>query len=192
MATCLGEVNKRGEPKAISLNKVFTLAGNGVPGYSAEQVNNPNGLVQGRMARFIFVTSDNQRIRRLDLSTQKMTTIAGNGEKGYRLATEDQRCRRPEHAARDSVNQAGDIFIAEDNHIIRKVNRKTGIISTVAGTGVAGFSGDGGLGIKAQLRSPHSIAFDARGGLLICDIGNNRVRRLDLKTGIIRNLRGER
>jgi sugar lactone lactonase YvrE len=55
----------------------------------------------------------------------------------------------------------------------------------VAGTGQAGFSGDGGPGVKAMMRQPHSIQFDPQGRLLICDIGNHRVRRLDLKSGII-------
>ncbi|HKA00221.1 MAG TPA: hypothetical protein VKE70_27105, partial [Candidatus Solibacter sp.] len=59
-----------------------------------------------------------------------------------------------------------------------------------AGTGVAGFSGDGGAAVKAQLRQPHSIVFDPQGRLLICDIGNNRVRRLDLKTGVIETWAG--
>src|SRR5215510_368122 len=58
-------------------------------------------------------------------------------------------------------------------------------ITTVAGTGVAGFSGDGGPGAKAQLRQPHSIVFDRDGRLLVCDIGNHRIRRVHLDTGVI-------
>jgi sugar lactone lactonase YvrE len=85
----------------------------------------------------------------------------------------------------------GDIYIAErDNHVIRKVDMKTGVISTVAGTGVAGFEGDGGPGAKAQLRQPHSIFFDRDGTLLICDIGNHRIRRLHLDSGIIETWAG--
>src|SRR5262249_42478648 len=63
-------------------------------------------------------------------------------------------------------------------------------ISTVAGTGAAGFSGDGGPGAKAQLRQPHSIVFDRDGTLLICDIGNQRIRRLHPNTGIIETFAG--
>jgi sugar lactone lactonase YvrE len=85
----------------------------------------------------------------------------------------------------------GDLYIAErDNHVIRKVDMKTGIISTVAGTGVRGFSGDGGPGAKAQLNQPHSILFDRDGTLLICDIGNQRIRRLHLDTGTIETYAG--
>ena len=67
---------------------------------------------------------------------------------------------------------------------------KTGIISTVAGTGVAGFSGDGGPANQAQLRQPHSIAIDPQNRLLICDIGNQRIRRVDLTTGTIETFAG--
>jgi len=83
------------------------------------------------------------------------------------------------------------LYIAErDNHVIRKVDMKTGIISTVAGTGMAGFSGDGGPGVRAQLRQPHSIVLDRDGTILICDIGNHRIRRLHLDTGSIESYAG--
>jgi len=64
------------------------------------------------------------------------------------------------------------------------------MIATVAGTGVAGFSGDGGPATTAQLRQPHSIAFDRDGSLLICDIGNHRIRRVNVKTGVISTYAG--
>ena len=77
-----------------------------------------------------------------------------------------------------------------DNHAVRRVAAGTGIISTVAGTGVAGFSGDGGPAAAAQLSRPHSIVFDPDGRLLICDIGNHRMRRVDLTTGRIETFAG--
>ncbi|MDQ6705705.1 MAG: hypothetical protein M3Z85_07055, partial [Acidobacteriota bacterium] len=88
-------------------------------------------------------------------------------------------------------DKSGDMFFAEmQNHIVRRVDHKTNVISTVAGTGEAGFSGDNGPAAKAQLRQPHSIAFDPQGGLLICDIGNNRIRRVDLESGMISTYAG--
>jgi sugar lactone lactonase YvrE len=74
--------------------------------------------------------------------------------------------------------------------VVRKVAAKTGVISTLAGTNVAGFSGDGGPAGRAQLRQPHSIAIDRRNRLLICDIGNHRIRRVDLATGTIETYAG--
>jgi DNA-binding beta-propeller fold protein YncE len=138
-----------------------------------------------------FCDLDNQRIRRLDLKTHRLTTIAGNGEAAYKgdggRAVEAS-LNMP-HEIR--FDRRGDLYIAErDNHVIRKVDMKTGLISTVAGTGIAGYSGDGQPGTRAQLRQPHSIFFDRDGTLLICDIGNNRIRRLHPDTGIIETWAG--
>jgi DNA-binding beta-propeller fold protein YncE len=88
-------------------------------------------------------------------------------------------------------DSARNLYIAErDNHVVRKVDGKTGVISTFAGTGVPGFSGDSGPAAKAQLRQPHSIAVDPRGRLLICDIGNHRIRQVDLSSGTVETYGG--
>jgi sugar lactone lactonase YvrE len=85
----------------------------------------------------------------------------------------------------------GHLYIAErDNHVVRKVDGSTGVISTLAGTGVAGFSGDGGAASRAELRQPHSIAIGPDGELLVCDIGNHRIRAVDLSTGTIETIGG--
>jgi streptogramin lyase len=165
---------------------VSTLIGTGVAGFSETQVNNPYGLVIGPDGGLYFCDLDNQRVRRFDMKTRQITTIAGDGRKAYRGdggPAIDASLNMP-HELR--FDPKGDLYIAErDNHVIRKVDGKTGIISTAAGTGVPGFSGDGGPGAKAQLRQPHSILFDRNGALLICDIGNHRIRRLRIDTGII-------
>src|ERR1700691_3037087 len=101
---------------------VTTLVGTGVPGYSDTQVNNPYGLVIGPDGALYFCDLDNQRIRRLDLKTKKMTTIAGTGQKGYSgdggPATEAT-LNMPHEIRFDAK---GDIYLAErDNHVIRKI-----------------------------------------------------------------------
>src|ERR1700730_828385 len=143
---------------------VTTLIGTGTPGFSEGAVNNPYGMPSGPDGALYFCDLDNQRIRRLDLKTKRLTTIAGNGQKAYRgdggPATEAS-LNMPHELRFDSK---GDLYIAErDNHVVRKVDMKSGVISTVAGTGVAGLGGDGGPGPKAQLRQPHSILFDSAG-----------------------------
>jgi sugar lactone lactonase YvrE len=170
---------------------VTTLIGTGIPGFAESQVNNPYGMAIGPDGALYFCDLDNQRIRRLDLKTKQLTTIAGNGQKGYRGDGDpaiEASLNMPHELRFDAK---GDMYIAErDNHVIRKIDMKSRVISTVAGTGTAGFSGDGGPGTTAQLRQPHSIFFDRDGSLLICDIGNHRIRRLRLDTGTIETYAG--
>jgi DNA-binding beta-propeller fold protein YncE len=170
---------------------VATLLGTGAPGSSDTQVNNPYGMAIGPDGGLYFCDLDNQRIRRLDLKTRRVTTIAGDGQRGYRGdggPAIEASLNMPHELVFDA---AGNIYVAErDNHVIRKIDRRTGIISTVAGTGKPGFGGDGGPGAQAQLRQPHSVLMDRDGTLLICDIGNHRIRRLDLATGVITTYAG--
>jgi DNA-binding beta-propeller fold protein YncE len=170
---------------------VSTLIGTGSRGYSDSEVNNPYGLVIGPDRALYFCDLDNQRIRRLDLKTRRTTAVAGNGQRAYGGdggAATAAALNMPHEIQFDS---AGNIYIAErDNHVVRKVEANTGIISTFAGTGMPGFSGDGGPAARAQLRQPHSIAVDPRGKLLICDIGNHRIRQVDFSTGTIETYGG--
>ncbi len=90
-----------------------------------------------------------------------------------------------------AVDAAGDLFIADSsNNRIRRVDDKTGIISTIAGTGVIGFSGNGGPAIAASLSSPSSVALDPAGNLFFTDSGNNLIRRIDAFTGVISTVAG--
>ena len=171
---------------------VSTLIGTGIGGYADQQVNNPYGLAFGPDQALYFCDLDNQRIRRLDLRTHRTTTVAGNGQKGYSgdgAAATAASLNMPHEIQFDSL---GHLYIAErDNHVIRKVDATTGGISTFAGTGSPGFSGDGGPASLAQLRGPHSIAVDpTRRFLLICDIGNHRIRRVEFATGLIDTFAG--
>jgi streptogramin lyase len=183
---------------ALSAAQVETVAGTGVSGMAGDngpalsaQVGNPYGLTIGPDSALYFGEINTHRVRRVDLATGRITTVAGNGEEGYSgdggLATA-ARLNEPYEVRFD---QAGNLFFVEmQNAVIRKVDRASGTISTVAGTGEHGFSGDGGPATSAQFNQPHSIAFDAAGDLYVADIRNNRIRRIDMKTGIVTTFSG--
>jgi sugar lactone lactonase YvrE len=177
--------------RVFAASSVSTLIGNGAPGHSDSQVNNPYGVVVGPDGALYFCDLDNQRIRRLDLRTRQTRDIVGNGQRAYAgdggpaIAGS---LNMPHEIAFDA---RGHLYIAErDNHVVRKVDGATRVISTLAGTGVAGFSGDEGPASRAQLRQPHSIAIGPDGRLLICDVGNHRLRAVDLSTGTIETIGG--
>lgn len=176
---------------AATKPSVSTLIGTGSPGQSDREVANPFGLLIGPDRALYFCDLGNQLIRRLDFRTRRTTTVAGNGQKAYRGdggSATDASLNMPHEIQFDS---ARNLYIAErDNHVVRKVDAKTGVLSTFAGTGVPGFSGDGGPATQAQLRQPHSIAVDPKGRLLICDIGNHRIRQVDVSSGTIETYGG--
>jgi sugar lactone lactonase YvrE len=185
-------------PAVLAAQTTVTIAGTGVAGFSGDggpaveaQLNNPYGLVVGPDGALYFCEIGDHRVRRLDLQTHRISTAAGSGRKGYSGdggPAPDAALNEPYEVRFD---RGGNLYFAEmQNHVVRRVDARTHVISTVAGTGEPGFSGDGGPAAKAQLRQPHSIAFDPEGRLLICDIGNARIRRVDLTSGAIETWAG--
>jgi len=127
----------------------------------------------------------------MDLDTRQVSVIAGNATEGYSgdggPAGEAQ--LSTPHELR--FDRGGDmVFCERDNHIVRKIDMGTGTISTVAGNGERGYAGDGGPASESLLAQPHSIAYDGAGNLYICDIANQRVRRIDAGTGVISTFAG--
>jgi streptogramin lyase len=127
----------------------------------------------------------------VSLESGAAEVVAGNGTKGYSgdggPATQAQ-LNEPYEVRFD---RDGNMFFVEmQNNIIRRVDAKTRIITTVAGTGKLGYSGDGGPATKATFSRPHSIALDGQGGLFVADIGNHRIRRIDLETGTVESIAG--
>lgn len=178
--------------------EVVTLAGTGVSGRAGDggpaaeaQVGGPFGLVVGPDGAIYVCETTTHVIRRIDGKTQRIRTVAGSGVKGYAGdggAATDARLNEPYEVRFD---RSGNLYFVEmRNHVVRRVDARTGRISTVAGTGESGFSGDGGPATAARLNVPHSIALDDRRGLYICDIGNHRVRRVDLESGMIETYGG--
>jgi sugar lactone lactonase YvrE len=181
--------------------QVSTVAGTGEAGYEDEgrggvlalesPINNPYGVVPGPDGALYFCEVDTGRIRRLDLSNLRLSTIAGTGEPGFRPES-----RLPLETPFSAPHEIrwdleGNLFVVErDNHTVRRIAGRTGLVTTLAGNGEAGFSGDGRPAVLSQLRQPHSIAFDSRNNLLICDIGNQRLRSVSRETGLISTLSG--
>ena len=177
---------------------VETVLGTGEAGYSGDggpavqaKMRGPFGVVRGPDGCLYVCDTSNHCMRKID-TKGIVTTVAGIGEKkGYSgdggLATEAL-LNEPYEVRFD---EAGDMYFVEMmNHVIRKVDMKTGKISTVAGTGKKGFSGDGGIARKAMFNRPHSIQFGPDGDLYVCDIGNHRIRRVSMKTGKISTFSG--
>ncbi len=165
---------------------------NGGAGVAVEtNVGQPFGVEIGPDGALYVTEVQNPRVLRVDLKTGRIKTVAGNGKKGYSgdggPATEAS-LNEPYEVRFD---EAGNMFFVEmQNHLVRRVDAKTGVITTIAGTGEAGFAGDGGPAIRAKFRRPHSIALDTRGHLYVADIGNHRVRRISLATGLVETIAG--
>ena len=131
---------------------------------------------------------NNHRIRKVTLSTGIITTVAGGGGNPDGASAVNASLNLPYGVA---VDAAGNLYIAESvGNRVRKVAAGTGIISTVAGTGATGFSGDGAAATLATLNTPVALAVDAAGNLFIADSMNARVRRVDAGTGIITTVAG--
>lgn len=181
--------------------RVFTVSGTGMAGYSGEvsggsiatesPINNPYGVVFGPDGALYFCEVDTGRIRRVDVGRNRLSTIAGTGEPGFR-----PEARTPMETPFSAPHEIrwddeSNLYIVErDNHTVRRIAGRTGLVTTLAGNGEPGFVGDGRQAVLSQLRRPHSIAFDSRGNLLICDIGNQRLRSVSRETGIISTLSG--
>ena len=177
--------------------QITTFAGIGQAGYSGDggpatkaNLDQPFGVVRGPDGALYFCDTNNHAIRKIT-ADGTITTVAGTGRKGYSgdggPATKAE-LNEPYEIRFDRASNL--YFVERLNHTVRRVDAKTRIISTIAGTGTAGFSGDDGPATKAMLNQPHSIQFDAQNNLYICDILNHRIRRVDLKSGVIRTFAG--
>jgi sugar lactone lactonase YvrE len=150
-------------------------------------VNNPFHTVIGPDGFMYFSDYGTNRVLRFDFRTRQTSVVAGTGAKGH--AGDGGPATSAQIAAPHEVrfDSKGNLYIDErDNHTIRRVDMKSGIITTVAGTPRKnGYAGDGGPATSALLNQPHGIVLDRNDNLYICDPLNNRVRRVDAKTGII-------
>jgi DNA-binding beta-propeller fold protein YncE len=165
------------------------FAGDGSSALSA-LFSKPRGLAVDPTLGAIYVAdSANDRIRRFTPGGA-ITTVAGNGEAGYCCDKGEARSAQLYGPVGVAVDADGNVYIADTNNDrVRRVDGH-GIITTVAGNGSPAFNGDNQSGHAASLHRPEGLALDGRGHLYIADSGNNRIRRLDLRTGLITTVAG--
>jgi sugar lactone lactonase YvrE len=178
---------------------IETVAGNGSAGDITEAtlqalrapVDMPFGVEWGPGGA-LYVTSVGQhRVLRVDLAKGEMLCVAGSGSKGYSGDGGPATGARLNEPYEVRFDRDGNMYFVEmQNHLIRRVDARTRVISTVAGKPLAGFAGDQGPARGAQFKQPHSIALDDQGNIYVADIGNHRIRRIDANSGDIASIAG--
>jgi uncharacterized protein (TIGR03437 family) len=181
----VADVHNRRIRRIDSSGTITTVAGNGVNGFSgdggqatAAALSNPEGVAVDPHGNLYVADTGNNRIRRVSASGT-ITTIAGNGNTGVAPDGVSAVGAPLNGPARVAVDASGNIYFSDNrNNMVRRIS-SAGFLSTVAGNGAYGFSGDGGPAKSAMLANPLGIAIDASGGIVIADADNRRVRRVD-------------
>ncbi|MBC7542816.1 MAG: hypothetical protein H7338_08805 [Candidatus Sericytochromatia bacterium] len=161
---------------------ISTVAGTTSSGFSgdgaaatAAQLFQPQGMAFDATGNLYIADTSNNRVRKVTTGGI-ISTVAGIGTAGSTGDGSAATAAQLNYPAALAFDAVGNLYIADyNNHRIRKVTTG-GIISTIAGTGIAGFNGDGVAAAAAQLNNPYSLTFDAAGNLYIADFGNNRIR----------------
>jgi streptogramin lyase len=176
---------------------ISVLAGTGSKGFAGDggpaqdaQFSEPSGVARGPDGALYLCDTTNHRIRRIG-ADGKIETVAGTGEAGWSGDGGPALSAQLNEPWEVRFDARGHLYWVERlSHTVRKLDLKTGIVTTVAGCGRSGFGGDGQRATDALMNQPHSIAFDKHGDLFICDIRNHRIRVVNMSTGIITTFAG--
>lgn len=174
-----------------STDIISTIAGTGLPGTSTDGVpaitvplKHPDGLCVDKMGNVYVVDAQTHRIRKITAATGIISTVAGNNTYGYSGDGGPATMAKLFNPWDVHLDAAGNLYIADaSNNAIRKVNT-AGIISTIAGNGTSGYSGDGGNSLDALLYGPSGISVTASGIIYVVDGGNNVVRKIAAPTAV--------
>lgn len=190
--------NSRIRKITISTGLISTIAGTGTAGYNSDGIlatsaliNQPTSLTFDNNGDLYFTDRGNQRVRKITTATGIITTVAGTGTGGYNtdgIAATAAQLNGPNEVAFDA---AGNLFISDwFNHRVRKVDKVTGIITTITGTGVAGYNGEGIPATTAQINGPCGIIFDNAGNIYIAEYPGCRIRKITISSGLITTIAG--
>ena len=165
-------------------------AGDGGPATSAE-LQTPYAVAVDNAGNLYIADTYNYRIRKVNAQTGIITTIAGNGTEGYSGDGGPATSAELNFINGLAVDGSGNLYLADYwANVVREVNAQTGIITTVAGSGSVGYSGDGGPATSAELDAPTGVSLDSAGNLYISDGYNEVIRKVDAATGIISTIAG--
>ncbi|WP_344827463.1 T9SS type A sorting domain-containing protein [Rurimicrobium arvi] len=192
------QANQRVRKVTASTGVITTIAGTGTAGFSGDgsaassaQLNNPVAVAVDGSGNVYISDQYNQRIRKITASTGNISTVAGTGTYGYSGDGGAATSATLKNPAGLRVDASGNIFVADlFNHVIRKITASTGYISTVAGSGTSGFSGDGGSATSANLNYPVDVDVDDSGNIYIAVQYSHRIRRVRAATGVISTMAG--
>jgi hypothetical protein len=186
---------------AVSTGIISTYAGTQVAGYSgdkgpanAAQMNGPTACAIDSSGNLYL--ADGNVIRKVSVTTGIITTIVGNGQDEETTIGSFSGDGGPALLAGinlpNGIAVDGNLYIADNgNQRIRMVSAATGIITTIAGTGTSGFSGDGGMATSAKIYNPAGIAVDSSGDVYFADGANNVIRKVTVATGVISTIAGK-
>ncbi|HKN87509.1 MAG TPA: hypothetical protein VJV04_11665 [Nitrospiraceae bacterium] len=155
-------------------------------------LNFPGAVTVDEHGHVYIADTMNHRVRKIDAESGIITTIAGTGQKRWSGDGGPAISAALNEPTALALDQKGHLYIADQsNHRVRRIDLKTGTITTIAGTGEAGYSGDGMPGHEACLSGPSGLAVDVDGTLYIADTFNGRIRKIDAETGIMTTVAGD-
>ncbi len=181
----IADGNDHAVRKVVANGIISTVAGNGSDGYSGDggpatgaQLSYANGSVVDAAGNLYIADGGNNVIRRVAVDGT-ITTVAGNGTYGYSGDGGPATMAQLDWPQSVALDASGNLYVADTaNAVVRKVAANTGMITTVAGNGVYGYTGDGGLAPQARLNGPYGVAVDSAGNLFVADTWNNAIRKV--------------